>query len=95
MATASDWLTAALGRPPAELDTAGWLALPQQRLLHVTAGRVFRDDLGELTAARAALAWYPDDVWRWMVGVQWHLIGNAEPLRAAAWNWATSGARRC
>lgn len=79
--TASDWLTASLGRPVAGLDTAGWLALPQQRLLHVTAGRVFRDDLGELTAARAALAWYPDDVWRWMAGAQWHLIGNAEPLR--------------
>lgn len=80
--TAGEWLTAALGRPLDGLDTAAWLALPQQRLLHVTAGRVFHDDLGELTAARAALAWYPDDVWRWMVAVQWHLIGNAEPLRA-------------
>lgn len=83
--TAGEWLTSALGVPLTAgtgLDTAGWLALPQQRLLHVTAGRVFRDDLGELTAARTALAWYPDDVWRWMVAVQWHLIGNAEPLRA-------------
>ncbi|WP_203416959.1 DUF4037 domain-containing protein [Jiangella ureilytica] len=35
-----------------------------------------------MTAARKALAWYPDDVWRWMVATQWHLIGNAEPLRA-------------
>lgn len=42
---------------------------------------MFRDDLGELTAARTALAWYPHDVWRWMIAVQWHLIGNAEPLR--------------
>ncbi|RIQ33652.1 DUF4037 domain-containing protein [Jiangella rhizosphaerae] len=81
--TARAWLTAALGVDRVDtLETADWLALPQQRLLHVTAGRVFRDDLGELTSARAALAWYPDDVWRWMVAVQWHLIGNAEPLRA-------------
>ncbi|SEE93596.1 DUF4037 domain-containing protein [Jiangella alba] len=80
--TAAEWLTAALGRPPDGLDTAAWLALPQQRLLHVTAGRVFRDDLGELTAARAALAWYPDDVWRWMIAVQWHQVGTTEPLRA-------------
>lgn len=87
--TAGEWLASALGLDPATgpdpatgLDAADWLALPQQRLLHVTAGQVFRDDLGELTAVRRALAWYPDDVWRWMVAAQWHLIGNAEPLRA-------------
>ncbi|WP_203416952.1 hypothetical protein [Jiangella ureilytica] len=51
--TAGAWLSAALGVEVADgvgpgtadrLDGADWLALPQQRLLHVTAGRVFRDD---------------------------------------------------
>jgi hypothetical protein len=81
VATLDDWLARQLGLDPrAGLTTASWLALPQQRLLHVTAGAVFRDDTGELTAVRNLLQWYPSDVWLWMMSAQWHLIGNAEPL---------------
>ncbi|TDD94263.1 DUF4037 domain-containing protein [Jiangella asiatica] len=83
VAALTGWVTDALGFDPrAELDTARWLATPQQRLLHVTAGGVFRDDTGELTALRDLLAWYPDDVWRWLLASGWHLVGNAQPLYA-------------
>ena len=79
--TLSDWLSTQLGvRSPAELTPATWLAVPQQRLLQATAGRVFRDDSGELSAARAGLAWYPTDVWLWMMASQWQLIADVEPI---------------
>lgn len=79
--TLHDWLIAHLGIDPRPgLDHAAWLALPQQHLLQLTRGEVFRDDLGELTQLRASLRWYPTDVWRWLLASQWHLIGNTEPL---------------
>lgn len=79
--TLAEWTRAQLGIDPvpAALATATWLALPQQALLQVTAGEVFRDDRGELHRLRDALAWYPRDVWLWAMASQWHLIGNAEP----------------
>jgi hypothetical protein len=80
VATLDDWLLRQLGFDPrTDLTTARWLDLSQQRLLHVTAGAVFRDDTGELTAIRKLLHWYPRDVWLWMMAAQWHFIGNAEP----------------
>ena len=51
-----------------------WLSTPQQRLLEVTAGAVFHDDEGELTATREALAWYPDELWLWLLACQWRRI---------------------
>jgi uncharacterized protein DUF4037 len=75
------WLISQFGFDPrTEMSTAAWLATPQQSFLQVTAGAVFRDDIGDLTAVRALLSWYPRDVWLWMMASQWHLIGNTEPL---------------
>ncbi|RCV52058.1 hypothetical protein DEF23_09525 [Marinitenerispora sediminis] len=78
----TDWIVQVLGLDPrGGMDSAAWLGMPQQRLLHLTAGRVFRDDDGELTRVRRLLAWYPGDVWAWLMLSGWHLIGNTEPLR--------------
>ena len=68
----------------ADPDTADWLATPQQHLLQLTSGAIFHDDLGDLARIREGYRWYPQDVWRWMIATQWHLIGNAEPLIARA-----------
>jgi hypothetical protein len=43
----------------------------------VVAGRVYADD-GRLAAVRAALQWYPDQLWRWMLGCQWSRIAQEE-----------------
>lgn len=79
--TLTDWLARRLRtistEPP---DIAAWLGIPQQHLLQLTAGRVFRDDLGELTRLRETYRWYPDDVWRWILATQWYLIGNQSPF---------------
>jgi hypothetical protein len=44
----------------------------------VTAGVVVRDDTGELTAARASLAWYPLEVWRYLLAAGWARIAQEE-----------------
>jgi len=79
--TLDDWIVALLGFDPrAALTPVAWLALPQQKLLRVTRGRLMHDDSGEMTAIRRLLRWYPRDAWLWMMASQWHLIGNAAPL---------------
>ena len=77
------WLTRRLGFDPrAGVGLLDWLATPTQVLAEVTSGAVFHDGLvaqaGGLRAVRAALAWYPDDVWRYVLACQWARIGQEE-----------------
>ncbi len=63
-----------------DLDPVDWLLFSQQSLLEVTAGGVFHDGLGDLEPARAALSWYPPDVWLLLLAAQWTRIGQLEPF---------------
>ncbi|HUC59632.1 MAG TPA: DUF4037 domain-containing protein [Streptosporangiaceae bacterium] len=75
------WLTGELGFDPrTDVTVADWLATPTQLLAEVTGGAVFHDGLAPagLGAARVALAWYPDDVWRYVLACQWQRIGQEE-----------------
>lgn len=68
IATAGGWLERRLGADPTgPLMTLDWLAMPQQRLAEVTSGPVFHDGPGDVTRARAELAWYPHDVWLYLL----------------------------
>lgn len=60
------------------VTTQDWLAIPTQRLLEVTAGPVFHDGLGALEPVRQKLAWYPDDVWRYVLACQWQRVAEEE-----------------
>ena len=74
-----------LGWDPADpLTAADWLSFPQQQLLSVTAGRVHADGVGELTALRERLGWYPEDVWRYLLAAGWTRLGQEEHLMARA-----------
>jgi hypothetical protein len=55
-----------------------WLATPTQLLAEVTAGAVFHDGLAELVPLRARLAWYPADIWRYVLACQWERIAQEE-----------------
>jgi Domain of unknown function (DUF4037) len=83
--TAEEFVASHLG-----LDASGpmtgpdWLCLTGQALLEVTAGQVFRDDLGVLTGLRQKLVWYPDDVWRQVVAADWIRLGEDLPLLGRA-----------
>ena len=60
VATVGEWLTNQLGIDPrVSMPIGAWLSTPQQLLLEVTGGMVFRDDMGELTAIRKVIAWKP------------------------------------
>ncbi|WP_055483450.1 DUF4037 domain-containing protein [Sphaerimonospora mesophila] len=74
------WLNAHLGLHPQTVEptVSDWLAMPQQRLAEITGGVVFHDGLGTLTAVRRCLAWYPDQVWRYLLACQWQRISQEE-----------------
>lgn len=75
------WLERQLGFDPRQgMTTLDWLTTPQQLLLTTTRGPVFHDGNGELAALRETLAWFPDDVWLWLVACQWRRIDQEEPF---------------
>ena len=77
--TVASYFTHWLGVDPAAGITVGdWIVLPTQILASMTAGAVFRDLDGALGRRREALAWYPDDVWRYALAVGWLRIGQEE-----------------
>ena len=79
VAPLGEWLEGRLGFDPrGGISTRHWLATPQQILLELTSGGVFNDPGGELASVRAALAWYPDDVWLWLLACQWRRLDQEE-----------------
>jgi hypothetical protein len=64
----------------ANLRPVDWLLMPQQLLLEVTGGEVYFDGLGELSAVRAQLAYYPDQIWLYLLSSQWTRIAQEEPF---------------
>lgn len=81
-----EFISTQLGFDP-RLDTTtplDWLSLTGQAALEVTAGAVFEDSNDELSSLRQALAWYPDDVWRYVVACAWQRIDHELPLMGRA-----------
>lgn len=87
VAELGSWLAGRLGIDPRRgVLLHEWLAVPTQVLAEITGGAVFIDGLadgpdplkGGLRAARAALTWYPDDVWRYVLACQWTRISQEE-----------------
>jgi hypothetical protein len=64
--------------PAGPRDNLDWLGLADQQLIEITAGAVFRDDIGELTALRERLAWFPRDVWLYKLACQWRRIAEEQ-----------------
>lgn len=80
VSTLSQWLVSHLGvDAQAGMTTKDWLLTPQQQLLGVVAGQVYADD-GRLQPVRDRLAWYPDDVWLWLLACQWRRLDQEEPF---------------
>ncbi|MGH8977421.1 MAG: DUF4037 domain-containing protein [Acidimicrobiia bacterium] len=77
--TVGGFVDATLGFDPRHgVGARDWLRTPTQLLRELTAGAVFEDGLGDLTRVRAELAWYPDDVWRYVLACQWRRIAQEE-----------------
>lgn len=79
--TISDYFEAKLNWQPDQVpDVIDWLTFPSQVLRSITSGAVHHDGIGDLTSIRATLAWYPDDVWLYLMAAQWARIGQEEHL---------------
>jgi hypothetical protein len=77
--TVSEFVRLMLNIEPGQvLDSVDWLLMSQQKLLEITSGEVFHDGLGELVPLRNRLAWYPRDVWLFMMGATWYRIAQEE-----------------
>jgi hypothetical protein len=66
-----------------EISSIDWLTFSDQKLLTITAGRVFHDDVG-LEDARARFKYYPHDVWLYLLASQWTRIEQEEHLMGRA-----------
>jgi hypothetical protein len=81
MHTLRDFFEQQLGLDPYDdLTPVDWLTVSEQRLLTVTAGAVYHDGLGELEALRSKFAYYPRDVWLYLLAAQWQRISQEEPF---------------
>jgi len=58
------------------LQDMDWLRISEQHLLEFTSGRVYRDDIGELTRARESLEYYPDNVLRFLLMHEWGTVNS-------------------
>jgi uncharacterized protein DUF4037 len=77
--TAGEFFRAQLGFDPAEpVSVEDWLLTPTQIFASLTRGAVFHDPGAELHNRRAALAWYPDDVWRYALAAGWLKVSQEE-----------------
>jgi hypothetical protein len=74
---ASFWQQELGADPYQPLAAADWLTFREHSLLSVTSGRVFYDGLG-LEAVRQRFAYYPKEVWLYLLAAQWSLIGQEE-----------------
>jgi hypothetical protein len=60
------------------ISPVDWLTIPEQRLLELTAGKVFHDGLGQIETLRAELSYFPHDVWLCRLAAQWNRISQEE-----------------
>lgn len=54
-----------------------WLTFPEQRLLEVTSGGIFQDDL-RVRSIIQKFSYYPRDVWLHLMASQWQKIADEE-----------------
>jgi len=68
----------------ATLTLTDWLTIPAQKLRTITAGAVYHDGIGDLTALREQVAYYPHDVWLYLMVSGWMRISQEEHLLGRA-----------
>ncbi|MBN2385634.1 MAG: DUF4037 domain-containing protein [Anaerolineales bacterium] len=70
--------------PRQPLEPSDWLSLSSQVLGTMVAGAVYHDGTGELAGFREQLAWYPHDVWLYLLAAGWKRIAQEEHLMPRA-----------
>jgi hypothetical protein len=65
-------------------EKTDWLMISSQKFREMTGGAVHFDNIGDLTALRQKWAWYPRDVWLYLMACGWQRIGQEEHLMPRA-----------
>lgn len=65
--------------PYSETKTTDWLRFPEHKLLTITVGKIFHDDL-DLDKIRKKFNYYPTDIWLHFLSLQWYQISQEEPF---------------
>lgn len=65
------------------LQPMDWLTFSEQKLLSITAGAVFHDQVG-LSQVRNLFAYYPHAVWLYLLAAAWARVGQEEHLMGRA-----------
>lgn len=73
----ADFLRERTGRSDGALTSSDWFSLPEQSLLEVVNGEIFRDDSGIFRSVRNALAYFPPDVRKKKLAGQLLLMGQS------------------
>jgi hypothetical protein len=63
-----------------EPSVMDWLTIPEQKLRTLAKGGVFHDGLDLLEPMQRKLAYYPREVWLYLLSAQWKRIGQEEPF---------------
>ena len=66
-----------------EIESVDWLTFPEQKLRSLVSGAVFHDEVG-LQATRNRFAYYPRDVWLYLLAAGWTRLGQEEHLMGRA-----------
>jgi hypothetical protein len=65
------------------IEPSNWLTFPEQKLRAITAGAIYRDDVG-LRETIDGFRCYPNDVWLYLLASGWNRIGQEEHLMGRA-----------
>jgi hypothetical protein len=65
------------------IEPIDWLTFTEQKLRTLVAGAVYHDEIG-LQAVRDRFAYYPQDVWLYLLAAGWARIGQEEHLMGRA-----------
>lgn len=66
-----------------EIEPADWLTFSEQKLRSIGAGAVFHDEIG-LQVVRDRFAYYPHDVWLYLLAAGWTRISQEQHLMGRA-----------
>ncbi|MBA3633780.1 MAG: DUF4037 domain-containing protein, partial [Acidobacteria bacterium] len=65
------------------IEPADWLTFPEQKLRAITAGAIYRDEIG-LQETINRFGYYPNDVWLYLLASGWNRISQEEHLMGRA-----------
>ena len=89
--TVGDLLSQRVGfRDWQRIELIDWLLAAEQMLLELTAGAVHHDGLNQLIPMQKALAYYPHDIWLFLLSSQWRASASRKHLSAGRAKSVTS-----